>query len=186
MGTRGVDFERGLSRLSCYARYHGHASPKANEVWLQWRIGRWVVNLRAKFRSGRLTAEQIAQAEAIGVRFTPPYRDPKPKPPTRAQRKERDHLTRLGWLEPFFKRFGHINVDQLHGTDEWPGAGRWIARIRGLHRQGMLPHTVVAAAETMNIDWHPPTGPRPHRQFSVDDTQPAECVHPTNFGGRQR
>ncbi|MGO2944136.1 MAG: Helicase associated domain protein, partial [Brevibacterium aurantiacum] len=72
MGTSGVDFERGLSRLSCYARYHGHASPKANEVWLEWRIGRWVVNLRAKFRSGRLTAGESHRVVAFPPGTSPP------------------------------------------------------------------------------------------------------------------
>lgn len=186
MGTKRVDFERGLTRVSSHARYHGHANPKADEIWLAWRIGRWVVNLRAKFRAGRLTDDQVAQAEAIGVRFTPPYRDPKPKPPTRAERKERGYLTRLGWIEPFFEKFGHINVDQLHGSDEWPGAGRWIARIRGLYRQCTLPQTVVAAAETMNIDWHPTPGPRTHRHVPIEGKEPPECVNTTASGDHQR
>lgn len=52
-----VDFERGLARLSSYARTHGHANPRHSEVWLDWIIGLWVSNLRMKFRNEKLTAE---------------------------------------------------------------------------------------------------------------------------------
>lgn len=113
-----------------------------------------------KYRSNRLTTEQIAEAEAIGVRFEPPYRDPKPKPPTRDERRERNYLTRLSWLEDFYREHGHINVPQLQGTVDWPGAGQWIASLRGRYRRETLPQSVVEAAETMNIAWNPGPGIR--------------------------
>lgn len=160
MGRGRVDFDRGIVRLSSYARYHGHANPKANETWLGWTVGLWVSNLRLKFRSGKLTDTQIGAAEDIGVRFTPPYRDPKPKLPTRPERIESDYLNRLSWLIDFHARHGHINVPQVAGTEEWPGAGRWIARIRSLYRRGALSYTVVAEAEKMNINWNPGQGSR--------------------------
>lgn len=160
MGRGRVDFDRGIARLSSYARYHGHANPTVNEVWLKWSVGLWVSQLRVKYRSNRLTTEQIAEAEAIGVRFEPPYRDPKPKPPTRDERRERNYLTRLSWLEDFYREHGHINVPQLQGTVDWPGAGQWIASLRGRYRRETLPQSVVEAAETMNIAWNPGPGIR--------------------------
>lgn len=160
MGRGRVDFDRGIVRLASYARYHGHANPKADDVWLEWSVGLWVSNLRAKFRSNKLTADQIAAAEAIGVRLTPPYRDPKPNPPSRAERKVSDDLERLRRLEDFYGRHKHINVPQLTGTDYWPGAGRWIARLRSQYRHGQLAHTVIEAAESMNINWNPGPGAR--------------------------
>lgn len=160
MGRGRVDFDRGIGRLSSYARYHGHANPKSDEVWLGWSVGLWVSSLRVKFRTGKLTDEQIAAAEGIGVRFTPPYRDPRPKPPSREERKVSAYLERLGRLKSFYKRHGHINVPQPTGTTNWPGAGRWIARIRSQHRQGTLPQPIIEAAEAMNITWNPGQGAR--------------------------
>ncbi|WP_209374503.1 helicase associated domain-containing protein [Brevibacterium renqingii] len=139
MGRGRVDFDRGIARLASYARYHGHANPKADEIWLEWSAGLWLSSLRVKYRAGKLTEEQVAAAEAIGVRFTPPYRDPKPKPPTRDERIVSAYLERLGRLKSFYRRHGHINVPQLTGTKRWPGAGRWIARIRSQYRQGRSP-----------------------------------------------
>lgn len=160
MGRGRVDFDRGIARLASYARYHGHANPKADEIWLEWSAGLWVSSLRAKYRAGKLTEEQVATAEAIGVRFTPPYRDPKPKPPTRAERKKREDLKRLEQLDRFYREHGHINVRQLVGTEEWPGAGRWIARLRSQYRQRTLPQPIIEAAEAMNITWNPGQGAR--------------------------
>src|SRR5699024_6953943 len=80
------------ARLASYARYYGHANPSANEIWLEWRIVLWVSQLRMKFRSNRLTNDQSAASEAIGVRFTRPYRDPKPRRPTREEYREREYL----------------------------------------------------------------------------------------------
>lgn len=160
MGRGRVDFDRGITRLGSYARYHGHANPKITEVWLDWRVGLWVSALRLKFRSGKLSDSQIKLAEEIGVRLVPPYRDPNPKPPTRTERKQQSYLERLTWLEDYFRQNGHINVPQLDGTVEWPSAGRWIARLRSSYRHGTLPRAVVQEAERMRIDWNPGPGKR--------------------------
>ena len=160
MGRGKVDFHRGLTRLASYARHHGHANPKASETWLTWRVGLWVSQLRVKYRSDKLTDEQIAEAEAIGVKFAPPYQEPRPKPQTGAQRKEIEYLRRIDSLNNFYLEHGHINVRQVHGTNEWPGAGRWIARLRSQYRHGTLPQTVIDAAEKMNIAWNPGPGSR--------------------------
>lgn len=154
MGRGRVDFDRGIARLSSYARINGHANPKADEVWLSWTVGLWVSNLRVKFRSGKLSEKQIAEAESIGVRLQPPYRDPKPKPPPRAERIEADMLKRLSKLEPFYREHGHINVKQHDGVNEWAGAGRWISQLRCRYRRGCLPDTVIIAAEAMNLQWN--------------------------------
>ncbi|SMX92954.1 helicase associated domain-containing protein [Brevibacterium aurantiacum] len=160
MGRGRVDFDRGLARLSAYAREYGHANPKAHEEWLTWRVGLWVSSLREKYRKGKLTGEKVAAAEAIGVRFVPPYRDPKPKPPTRAECRESDLLRRLEWLEEYFQENGHINIPQLRGISTWPNAGRWVARLRSQYRKGKLPQTVVDRAESMKIVWNPGAGRR--------------------------
>ncbi len=129
-------------------------------VWLTWRIGLWVSSLRTKYRKGKLTDERVAAAESIGVRFVPPYRDPQPKPPTRVERREGEFLRRLEWLEDYFQQNGHINVTQLRGTSTWPGAGRWIARLRLEYKKKGLPSSVVAEAERRNIAWTPGPGRR--------------------------
>lgn len=143
MGRGRVDFERGIARLSSYARYHGHANPKADEVWLGWSVGLWVSSLRVKFRTGKLTDKQVAVAEEIGVRFTPPYRDPKPKPPSREERKVSAYLERLARLEPFYRRHGHINVPQADWHEK-------LARSRTMDR----PHSLTVSARNTPTAHH--------------------------------
>lgn len=155
-----MDFDRGIARLACYVREHGHGNPKAGEVWLDWQIGTWVANLRLKHRKGELSAEQIAEAEAVGVRLVPPYREPKPTPPTRAQKREALFHSKLDRLEEFHRAHHHINVRQLVGIEGWDTAGQWIARLRYLHRRGELPNSVVERAESMGIVWEPGKGAR--------------------------
>lgn len=167
MGRGRVDFDRGIAGLTSYSRAYGHANSKADEEWLSWRVGLWVSKLRANFRAGKLTGDQIAAARAIGVRLSPPYRDPKPKAPTRAQRREGEMLRRLAQLEGFYEQHGHINVLQVKGVDGWTGAGRWIARIRGLYRQGSLPEPVLSKAEGMGIVWNPGPGHRARWKVST-------------------
>ncbi|WP_420896905.1 helicase associated domain-containing protein [Brevibacterium aurantiacum] len=94
------------------------------------------------------------------MRFAPPYRDPKPKRPTRAERQEDNLLERLASLEGYFHQHGHVNVPQVKGTAEWPAAGHWIARLRSNYRRGTLPPAVVREAERMNICWNPGPGKR--------------------------
>lgn len=84
-------------------------------------LGPWVASLRVKLRSNKLTDDQVATAEDIGVRFSPPYRGPKPKPPSRAKRKEGEYVERLKRLDDFYSQHGHINVPQLVDTEELPG-----------------------------------------------------------------
>lgn len=154
MGRGVVDFARGIERLSAYARYSGTANPRTNEVWLNWRIGLWVRNLRLKHRSGNLRPEQIEQAKSIGVKFEPPYRDAKPKPAKGSERRDAALLHRLMQLKQYHEQHGHINVKQLDGVEGWPGAGRWIARFRTMYRNGTLSTNVIQAAEALNIKWN--------------------------------
>ncbi|WP_266096819.1 helicase associated domain-containing protein [Brevibacterium atlanticum] len=159
MVRQGVDFERGMARLASYARTYGHANPKNTEVWLDWKIGLWVRELRNKHRAGKLSDSQVAEAKGIGLRFEPPYRD-KPVRLTGAQRRESEQLARLESLQPFYKEHGHINVKQIDGLKEWPRAGAWIARLRQAYRQGKLPSRVVEKAEAMGIAWKVSSRPK--------------------------
>ncbi|WP_419177962.1 helicase associated domain-containing protein [Brevibacterium linens] len=174
MGRGRVDFDRGILRLSSYAKIYGSANPKSNEVWLEWTIGLWVSRLRKKYRDGSLTSEQIATAEAVGVRFVPPYQGKKPAPPTRAERQEIEYLARLDRLQGYFREHGHINVGQLHGIEGWQGAGRWISRIRSLRREGSLPLSVIQKAEKMNIIWEPGPGSRTIQREQTGPRLPSE------------
>lgn len=60
-----------MLRLVGYAREHGHANPPVRTVWLDWKIGVWVRELRKKKRLGLLTAAQVEQAERLGTDWDP-------------------------------------------------------------------------------------------------------------------
>lgn len=160
---RGVSVDVGLGRLAGYAREHGHANPPVRGEWLDWQIGGWVSSLRKKKRLGALSPEQIAEAERLGIDWDPPsHRRPQPKPPTPTpeQRRETRLHAQLDRLIPYWQHHGPIDILQLVGTEDWPEAGRFIGRLRGMRRAGTLPETVEARAEEMGIVWDPPIGRR--------------------------
>lgn len=110
--------------------------------------------MREKCRVGKFSDEQIAEAPAAGVGFGRPYRDPKPKLLSSAERREQDLLARLERSHPCFREHGHVNVRQVRGVAGWPVAGRWVASLRTRHCRGQLPDSVVEAAEAMGITWN--------------------------------
>lgn len=63
-------------------------------------------------------------------------------------------------LDEFHVVHGHINVSQVRGPDQWPGAGRWMAQLRTQYRQGALPQPIVDAVETIDTQWYPGLGIR--------------------------
>lgn len=154
MGRGRVDFNTGIQRLAYYAKYHGTANPKSDAIWLTWRVGIWVRNLRVKYRTGKLTRHQVQAAEATGVNFTPPYRSSlRESKPIKIAREQRE-LQRIEQLRGYYKQHGHINVKQLDGVEDWTGAGRWIARLRIKYRNGKLSLNTINAAEQLNITWN--------------------------------
>lgn len=158
----GVSTEAGLLRLAGYAREHGHANPPVRTVWLDWKIGIWVRELRKKKRLGLLTAAQVEQAERLGTDWDPPsgrQRTAPPRPTRQQQREARLHVS-LDRLIPYWHEHGDINVLQVLGIAGWSQAGRFVCRLRTLRRQGTLPTTVEERATTMGIDWDPPPGRR--------------------------
>lgn len=161
MGRGRVDFDRGLARLSSYVRAHGHGDIKSNEVWLDWKIGLWVSNLRKKYRDSKLTDQQVDALQIIGIRLSPPYQTPKPKPPSKTVRIELEMLRRLERLEEHYRKHKHINISQFNGVKHWAAAGRWIASLRCKYRSGALSPAVIRKAEELNIEWNPGRGNRP-------------------------
>lgn len=159
---RGVSVDVGLQRLAGYVRENGHANPPVRTMWLDWAIGIWVRELRAKKRRGDLTPDQIAEAESLGIDWNPPSGRPRLAAPrvSRVLRREARLHAGLDRLIPYWREHGDINVRQLVGTDDWPQAGRFVGRLRAERRDGALPASVEARATALNIAWNPPVGRR--------------------------
>lgn len=159
---RGVSVDVGLQRLAGYAREHGHANPPVRTRWLDWAIGLWVRELRAKKRRGNLTSGQIAEAESLGLDWNPPPGRPRVAAPrvSLEQRREARLHAGLDRLLPYWREHGDINVRQLVGIDDWPQAGRFVGRLRAARRDGALPASVEDRATTLDIAWDPPLGRR--------------------------
>lgn len=159
---RGVSVDVGLRRLAGYVRENGHANPPVRTMWLDWAIGIWVRELRAKKRRGDLTPEQIAESESLGIDWNPPPGRLRAAAPrvSREQRREVRLHAGLDRLIPYWQEHGDINVRQLVGIDDWPQAGRFVGRLRAARRDGALPSSVEDRATTLNISWDPPLGRR--------------------------
>lgn len=159
---RGVSVDVGLQRLDGYAREYGHANPPVRTIWLNWAIGIWVRELRAKKRRGELTPEQVAKADSLDIDWDPPPGRPRIAAPrvSREQRREARLHAGLDRLIPYWREYGDINVRQLVGMDDWPQAGRFVGRLRADRRQETLPTSVEDRATTMGLAWKPPLGRR--------------------------
>lgn len=159
---RGVSVDIGLQRLAGYARKYGHANPPVRTMWLDWAIGIWVRELRAKMRRGDLTPAQIAEAESLGLDWNPPKGRPRTAAPrlSREQRGEARLHALLDKLIPYWRDHGDINVRQLIGTSDWPQAGRFVCQLRAQRRHESLPASVVQRATEMGLDWQPALGRR--------------------------
>ncbi len=56
-------FDTGIAHLHRYAAEHGSSSPPRDATIDGFAIGQWVVNRRAEYRRGHLSAERIRRIE---------------------------------------------------------------------------------------------------------------------------
>ena len=144
-----ADYQRGLALLRQFVEREGHAQVPKEHVetvdGVDYTLGGWVSRNRVGFAKGRLSADRIADLEAIpGWEWNPD---------------EAEYQRNLMALRQFVEREGHARVAQKHlevvnGEDF--NLGSWASRRRGEFAKGRLSADRIADLEAIpGWEWNP-------------------------------
>lgn len=128
------DWHAAIAKLRAFAAREGHARVPARSVEAGTPLGAWVSHQRARWRRGRLSADQIAEFEAVPGWSWEPYRD--------------DWSAATAALLEFVAREGHSRVPRAH-VEEGVRLGGWINERRAEWRAGRLSSERVAELEAI-------------------------------------
>jgi hypothetical protein len=143
---RDDDWRAALTYLHGFVRRAGHAMVPRDHVENGYPLGAWVGNCRALRQRGQLSADHVAELDAI-----PGW--------TWDSRKERTSIA-FALLHRFVDREGHARVPPSHIEDGFK-LGQWVTTRRAAKRRGRLDAEQVQELErfpgwnwdTYDLDW---------------------------------
>ncbi|KXO92981.1 Hef nuclease (plasmid) [Tsukamurella tyrosinosolvens] len=129
-------WETGMAELRGFVEKNGHARVAAGHVTdTGFALGGWVSSRRWENRAGRLSAERVAELEAIpGWLWS-----------VTSSLWETGMAELLGFVE----KNGHARVANGHVTDTGFALGKWVSTRRGDYRAGRLSAERVAELEAV-------------------------------------
>ncbi|MBR7193768.1 helicase associated domain-containing protein [Gordonia sp. SCSIO 19800] len=132
-------FDTGIAHLHRYAAMHGSSSPPRGATIDGFAIGQWVVNRRAEYRRGHLTAERIDRLETEFPGWVWNVRDAM-------------FDVGLTHLRRFAAVHGTSNAGEGDVVDGFE-IGTWVASRRADYRRGRLSAARIRRIETEFPDW---------------------------------
>ncbi|MFV8133222.1 Helicase associated domain protein [Streptomyces syringium] len=145
---RDSAWQKNLDALAAYQRQHGDTLVPQRYEHESVRLGAWVSQMRAKYASGQLPPQRIADLEQVGM----VWRDDEHPLRRRA----------LAAAASWHRRHG--TLDMPHSTrHEGVPLGAWLARQRTAHAAGELPPNVVETLTQLGMSWQPPPRKKPDR-----------------------
>ena len=143
---KNISEEEALTRLetSDFYREHGHINMPKNHMCGDWRAGIYLVNLRRRYREGKVAKRFVSKFEALGFDWFPAR--------SRDNRRVKEYSVRLDQLgqTDFYRKHGHINVPRNFMIGEWH-AGQWVVDVRMKLRRGELPAEIAEQADTLGL-----------------------------------
>lgn len=133
--------ERGIYYLAAFIQKHGHCRVPVAHIQDKFPLGRWIANIRAKYKRGEMDQRSIAALEAIDSWSWSAWNN--------EWERNFELLTR------FHAREGHIRVPIDH-IEEDSRLGSWIARQRVKSNSGKLEYERLARLrdfEQWDSDW---------------------------------
>jgi superfamily II DNA or RNA helicase len=126
-----------LEQLAAFRRTHGHSNP-SQLLREEKRLGAWVAKLRLRRGAGLLSAERIAQLDALGMIWSP--RD--------------DAWQRMfSELAEYHRKHGHAHVST--GDVGKHRLAHWLTVQRRRHRERKLSEEQIKLLTNLEIDWDP-------------------------------
>lgn len=124
-----------------YYRKNGNlAVPLSYQTSGGVRLGVWISGQRDNYRRERLTQEQIAMLEGIGMSW---------------QQFRAKWYACFGEAVQQYEEYGSVNVPADYVSEDGFRLGAWIATQRSKYRQGKLNRRQTGALEALGICWEP-------------------------------
>ncbi|MBX9390610.1 Helicase associated domain protein [Streptomonospora nanhaiensis] len=125
-----------------YVAEHGNADVRRRYVTKDgYSLGSRLYNLRKADREGRVSAQERAPFEQLGVVF--------------ARRKRWRAPDLLAAAQRFHRQHGHLRVGYNFVDEQGCPLGRGLGQVRELRRKGKLSAEVIAAWDQVGMDWDP-------------------------------
>ena len=138
--TNSSAFKRGLDHLDAFRAATGHARvPRQFVSDDGYPLGRWVRNLRAAYRSGKLEPERVAALDERGMVWDP---------------FDTAFQAGLDHLDAFRAATGHARVPTQFLSDDGYPLGKWVSNIRAAYRSGKLEPERVATLDERGMVWN--------------------------------
>lgn len=134
--SSAMNLESRLAQLSALQARHGFALPTSDHA--DPSLPRWAARQRTLHRKGLLSAEIIAELDAVDFIWDP---------------QQAAWEAHYETLETFHEEHGHCNVPSTYAAS--PALPGWISRQRRLHKLGTLHADRVAALELLDFSWDP-------------------------------
>ena len=121
-----------------YYDVHHHLNPVSNEVFASGELGNWVLRQKLAYRSGALSARQIAMLEALEIDW-------------------RDRLTRL-WegnyseAQQYYEEHGDLNAPAKSSIR------KWLNQQRKSFQNGKLPPEQIEKLNAIGMVWETDDG----------------------------
>ena len=132
-------WDKNYAYLVAYKQQHGNCDvstlDKENE-----NIGKWVNNLRHKFKKGELSDERVAMLDEIGFVWDP-----------KKQKKAALWAAQYSDLVAFKQEFGHCMVPQRYEGNG--GLGLWVNYVRQQFKRGKLSDERVTMLDEIGFAW---------------------------------
>ncbi|KQO98649.1 hypothetical protein ASF30_11340 [Leifsonia sp. Leaf264] len=129
---RGSSYSDGWDAIRTYAAKNGHAHPPRGTSSGGLDLGSWVAQRRKEYRSGKLTADEIAEFEQLPFWSWDPRTE---------MFSEGIHA-----LDAYIAREGHARVTSMH-MEAGFALGRWVIDRRTEYRRGQLTEGRIKALE---------------------------------------
>jgi hypothetical protein len=133
--ARDAWWDKAKTKLLAFIKREGHPHVPARHIEDGFLLGAWVDKRRGNYREKTLSAERIAELEAI------PGWDWNPQQSAFERAYEK--------LLSFYHREGHVTVKLAHVEDGFR-LGSWVGSKRGKYRKGQLPHSQINALEMLD------------------------------------
>lgn len=136
------DWDRNLSLLQEFISSYGHARVPVEFIMGDFKIGAWISNLKSKYKSGKLSAEQIRLLEETHPTWTWTLLD-----------QQWEEFYEL--LEKYKAEHGNCNVGSKGQSKEQRALYEWVNTQRKRFKQNKLPEARRARLEAIGFAFEP-------------------------------
>lgn len=103
-----------------------------------FKLGVWICNQRTKYRTGKLSDDQVEKLESIGMIWN---------------LEERYWENGIAHANEYYAKHGNLKIPQKYVCDDGYNLGTWLSTIRKKYKSGKLELKHILQLEAMNIVW---------------------------------